>query len=295
MRILIFGASGFIGQAVKKALMIDHEVFTTTRSAPTGQNEYSVDLLEANSVMAAINSIRPEVIINTAGIVDAQADPNQNVTFTQNILQAVIDIQLVPKKIIISGSAGEYGYIQGDELPVKETTPLRADTGYGAAKKAEDEMARKFGADHQLPVIVARIFNPIGIGMAEKFFVSRIKKQIQEYVAGERTVFEVSRKDSLRDYIAVNDVASAFLALVEGEPKHDVYNIGSGIATTNNELLQLMIESSKIDTDVEVFETSQEPELLVANQADISRIRQDLGWSPRRNISDTVEEIMNDQ
>jgi len=143
-------------------------------------------------------------------------------------------------------------------------------------------------------IVVARIFNPIGVGMAEKFFVSRVKKQIEEYITGERTSLEISRKDSSRDYIAVDDIANAIRVLAENNTKHTVYNIGSGISMSNGELLQLMVSSSKIEDEPEIVETFADPEPLVASQADITRIQQEFNWKPQHSIAAIVEEIMND-
>lgn len=295
MKVLLFGANGFIGRAVRENLSVDHEVHAAIRSENPGINEHNVDLLALDSVKKVIEAVRPEVIINSAGIVDSNADTMQNVTFTKNILQAVNESDLAPKRIVISGSAGEYGRIDSDELPTSETVPLRADAGYGLAKKIEEETALGFREKDQLPVVVARIFNPIGTNMAERFLVSRLKKQIDEYVAGERTTLEVSRKDANRDYIAVDDIAKALRVLIEGDPVHGVYNIGSGTAMSNGELLQLMVDSSKIENDPEIVETSPNPEPLVASQADITRLKQEFNWEPQHNIADIVQEIMNDK
>lgn len=293
-KVLLFGANGFIGRVIRKDLSKDYDVIAGVRSGVIAQNEVSVDLLDPQTIKDIISNVQPDVIINAAGIIDPQADTMQNVVFTKNILGAVLASNIVIKRIIIFGSAGEYGRIQPNELPVSEDVTLRADTGYGLAKKLEEQEALSF-REKGLAVVVVRIFNPIGVGMAEKFLVPRIKQQIEQYVAKERGTLEVSRKDSKRDYIAVDDIASAIRVLIEGDPKHDVYNIGSGVATSNGDLLQLMINSSKMDGEPKVIETSAEPEPLVASQADITRIKQEFHWEPRHNIADIVEEIMNDQ
>ena len=293
MKILIFGASGFIGKAIRKNLSVDHEVIAAVRSQTPIADEVTVDLLDKKAVTNVIAGVQPDVIINSSGIVDPTADTMQNVEFTRNILEAVLSSGAQVSRIIISGSAGEYGRIEEGELPVNEDTPLRADAGYGLAKKLEEQAALEY-REKGLDVVIARIFNPIGVNMAEKFFVSRIKKQIKEYLAGERTSLEISRKDSSRDYIAVEDIAAAIRVLVEGNPIHSTYNIGSGVPMSNGELLQLMLNSSKIGNDPVIVETAIEPEPLIANQADIMRLQQEFNWKPQHNIADIVEEIMND-
>ena len=295
MKILLFGATGFIGRVIRKNLSVGHEVIAAVRSDTPGDDEVFVDLLDQKSIQVALNQLKPDVIVNSAGIVDPNADTMLNVEFTKNIFEAALISEAPVRKVIISGSAGEYGRILSkEELPVSEETPLRADSGYGLAKKLEEETALKYHEKGFPGVVVARIFNPIGVGMADKFLVSRIRKQIYEFVDGKRTSLEISRKDSTRDYIAVDDIASAIRVLVEGNASHTVYNIGSGTAMSNGDLLQLMVSSSKIEHEPEVVETSDQPEPLVASRADITRIQNEFHWTPKYTIADIVEEIMND-
>lgn len=294
MKVLIFGSTGFIGKAVLENLSTGHEVYTTTRSEATGYNEYSVDLLKLDAVRKVIELVRPEVIINAAGIVDPNADTMQNVSFTKNILQATSESENKPHRVIIFGSAGEYGHVLPGEIPVSEEVPLRASSGYGYAKKIEEQTALTIAENDNLPIVIARIFNPIGLNMAEKFLVSRLKKQINEYKQGTRNALELSRKDAERDYIAVDDIASAIRCLIEASPMHSIYNIGSGSSMSNDDLLKLMIDSSKLEGDPRVIETSSEPEQSVASRANIARITHEFNWIPQRSIAAIVEEIMND-
>lgn len=295
MKVLLFGATGFIGRAIRKNLSDGHEVIAAVRSDTPADDEVFVDLLDQKSIQAALDQFKPDIIVNSAGIVDPNADTMMNVEFTKNIFEATIMSNAPVRKVVISGSAGEYGRILSEEeLPVSEDTPLRADNGYGLAKKLEEAAALKYHEEGFPGVVIARIFNPIGVGMADKFLVTRIKKQINECIEGNRASIEISRKDSRRDYIVVDDIASAIRVLVEGDPKHTVYNIGSGVAMSNGDLLQLMVSSSKIEHEPEVIETSEQPEPLVASQADIARIQSEFHWAPKYTIADIVEEIMND-
>ena len=292
MKVALFGASGFVGSAVYEALRNDHEVFRIGRSEAGEDNEFKVDLLANKAIETALTEINPDVIINAAGIVDTSQDTTLNEAFTRNILEATHASGVTPKLVLLTGSAGVYGEV--DSLPVAEDAPLRASAGYGLAKLQEEKTAHELGAEYNQKVVVTRIFNPIGKGMAEKFFVVRVKKQIQEAEAGERDEIEISRKDSLRDYTAVEDVADAIRRIVEGNPAHDVYNIGSGIPTSNGELLQIMLKDSTVEDRIGVTETLSSPEPLVAGQADVTRIKEEFSWRPTKDLADVVKEIMAD-
>lgn len=290
MRVLVLGADGFIGQNVAKVLEESHQVYRATRS-PQAENNTYIDLLKPETIAAALELIKPDAIIQCAGIVDNTDAADQNVTFTNNLLEQVISSGQKPK-IIISGSAGEYGNVAPEDIPVKETAPLNATSMYALAKKKEIELALKIRNSYSLPITIARIFNPIGIGMGEKFLISRILLQLSEIQSGKREAIEVNRLDAKRDYVDVRDIGTAIKCLIENDPHYDVYNIGSGKSTTNGELIDLILENSMLDNRPIIKETSDQPEILVAIQADVTRLQQEFGWWPSVTLEDTVKEVI---
>ena len=130
--------------------------------------------------------------------------------------------------------------------------------------------------------------------MHPRFLISRIMQQVQEVNAGTRDVIEISRLDSKRDYVYIGDVARALQALTEGQPKETVYNLGSGVSTSNDQLIELILNNSKLIRRPTITETSLQAEPLVAIQADISRLREEFGWRPLSTIEEAVKEIIHD-
>lgn len=290
MKILVLGANGFLGSAVTRALSANHKVIKATRRTSVADGEVYIDLQDKSTILNVLKSLEPDVIVNCAGVVYSGADVELNQVFTKNLLESVVEDGLKAQRIIISGSAAEYGVV--DKLPVSEDAPKQANAGYGLSKAKEVSFALKFAKEHDLPVVVARIFNPIGLRMHAKFLISGLIRQIKELQAGDRQSLEVSRLDSRRDYIHVDDLAKAIQILVEKDPKHDVYNVGSGISTTNQELLDMVLNNSKLKTMPVIVETAHEPEPQVASQADITRIKQEFGWKPTHSLPETVKEIV---
>lgn len=295
MKILVFGADGFIGRSVCDGLSSKHDVVRASRrTSDQGVGSVYADLLIRSSIHEAIRQTRPDTIINCAGVVDARTDVSHNVTFTENILNEAAAIGGV-NRVIITGSAGEYGHVSPSNIPVTEEVPLNAVAGYGLAKLEEEKLAISLGRKYSIGVVVLRLFNPIGRNMADKFLLTRLLKQVNEFRLGERDEIELSRLDAMRDYVAIEDVVAAYEAVVVGDPRHDAYNVGSGNGTTNGELLEIILKHSKLDGRPIIRETSSEPEPLVAVQADVTRLSTDLDWRPRRTISDTVREIVDEK
>lgn len=291
MKVLVFGADGFIGRNVCDELESGHDVVRASRDGKLGDKNIQVDLLDQNSIYDALKNTRPEVIINCAGVVGSNLDTDLNVKFTKNILDQTVKVGGV-KRVIISGSAGEYGIVKQSDIPVDENTPLNANLGYGLSKLKEEQTALEYQKRYKIGVVVLRIFNPIGRGMADKFLLTRLLRQVEEYRLGKRDNIELSRLDSERDYIPVEDVASAFRVVVEGNPRENVYNVGSGRSTTNGRLLALILQNSKLNSNPQIRETSNEVEPLVATCADITRISNEFGWHPVKKIEESVKEII---
>lgn len=288
MKVLVIGATGFIGRAVVDAIQDGHEVHQASRSIGTGKNKHTMDLRKPDTIRKVFQTVEPEVIVINSGIVPRTGDVQDNVLFTQNILDQVSVLTQLPKRIIVSGSAGEYGEVKPDELPVKENNPLRASSEYGISKKRETTIALEFGKRHGIQVIVGRIFNAVGSNM---ILVQSLLGQLDEIYAGTRLALEVSRLDSKRDYINVKDIGSAFRCFIERNPMQSIYNIGSGRITSNQDLIDMLLKDLQISPIPKIIETEPNPELLLAIQADNSLLVKEFNWSPQYTIEETVKEI----
>lgn len=291
MTVLVIGAKGFIGSNVAKRLSQDLEVVSGDRQNDGTGEEVFVDLTDKQSILAALNQVQPEVVVNCAGIVENNEKAALNPGMTQNLLEVITESGIQLHRIVVLGSAAEYGIVEQLEGAIAEETPLLATSPYGISKVDEGKIVEKFRVENNLPIIVARLFNPIGNGMPERMLIPRIFSQLQEVQAGEKSGIEISRLDSYRDYIDVRDVAEAIYKIVTGEPKHVIYNVGSGARTSNGELIGAVLRAK--GTDVPVLETSTEPEPNFAAQADISKLTNDFGWKPVYTIDDVVKELTN--
>lgn len=288
MKVLMEGSTGFIGHNVKERLEQDHEVVVVNRRE-SADGGYVVDLSDSNAVQEVIERERPEAIVSCLGVVNTNEDLTQNEKLTRALLDAVLASTVEVDRIVISGSAGEYGLV--DTLPVSEDAPLRATSGYGISKIEEEETARRYADTHELPIVVARIFNPVGVDMKERFLIPSLLRQVRDYKAGATHEISISRLDAERDYIDVKDLADGFEKLTTGVPRHFAYNLGSGKATSNAELLRLILKFENLENP-KIVETSDVSEQMVASQADITRMREDFNWEPKRSLEETIGEIV---
>lgn len=289
MKILILGANGFIGSSVTKVLKNHHNILATAKNASAPIKE--INLLDSHKVISVIKDFTPDVIVNCAGVVDNGPGAKLNVDFTRNLLESVKSLGINPK-IIICGSASVYGIVKKEDLPISENYQLNPVGDYANAKKQEEDFALKFAKENNLDLIVIRIFNPIGKNMKGRFLVTNIINQISDIKNNLSDNIEVRRKDSLRDYLDVRDVALAINYICEKPARHSIYNVGSGVSISNEDLARGLLAFSNLDgNSVEIVETESEPESLFAAQADISRIKSDFGWQPEYKLAETLKEI----
>jgi len=292
MKILVFGSGGFIGKSVVKTLSKSHEVYGGDRASDGSPNSLEVDLVDQGSVVSSLNKVRPDIIINCAGTVEnSEKAYSVNPIITMNILQAAILTKLKISKVIISGSAGEYGIV-AVEGPVSEETPLMGTSYYARSKVLESSVALAFSDITGIPVVVTRIFNPIGLGMHPRFLLPNLIKQAGEIKAGKRKRIELSRLDAKRDYINVLDIAEAIKLIAENDCPNRIYNIGSGKSITNEQLMNGILKQQDVSSDdFNLIETSEIPEPNYAVQADISKMHSDFGWAPKYDINTTIEQV----
>lgn len=296
MRLLVIGAAGFIGrEVVAVSQKTDIEAWRADKSIENSLDSKAVDLFDKDSIKEVLKEICPDYIINCAGTVEnTEKAYAVNPVFTLNLLQAILELKQTFKKIIIIGSAGEYGIVGKDKLPVKEETPLLASNNYPRSKILESSIALAFRASYSLPVVVARVFNPIGVGMHSRFLIPSLIRQIEEIKGGGKKELEIERLDSYRDYISVTDIGEALLAICQKNAVGPVYNIGSGNKTENKILLDMLLREMGVTKKPKIRETRDTSELVYAVQADITKIKKDTDWSPRTKLSETIKGIVND-
>jgi nucleoside-diphosphate-sugar epimerase len=296
MKVLIIGSEGFVGRNVLSVVQSDPNL-NVVSAGRSKSVDYNINLLERESIHSALTDARPDVIVNCAGIVTNTDDAYKNGVFCRNLLEAVLKLGKPYPKIIVSGSAAEYGVVEDVGNPVSEDVPLYATSKYGKSKVEEEKIALNFAEKYSIDVVVARIFNPIGPDMGEKFLVTSLLKQLMRVRNGEVQTISISRGDSLRDYIDVRDVAGALhrLAIADKKNRRAVYNIGSGRSTSNRELIEVLLNHIELPEKPTIIETQDAQEPTYAARADISRIKLDLGWQPKYSLDVTVEDIINAQ
>jgi len=197
--------------------------------------------------------------------------------------------------IVIACSSEEYGLIFKNELPVKETNPLRPLSPYAVSKIAQEKLALQYHYSYGLKTVLTRFFNTEGPRRGQEFVTSNFAKQIAEIEKGKREpIIYVGNLETKRDFNDVRDMVRAYWLASEkckfGEP----YNVCSGKARSIRSVLNLLLGLSKVKN----IKVKQDPERLRPSdvpilQGDSSKFRKQTGWKPKIPFEKTMEDLLN--
>ena len=257
------------------------------------------DLSDYGRVRELCARIRPDYVFHLAAQASVERswlNPAEtlvnNITVQLNLLQAVIDLRLESRMLVI-GSADEYGAVRAEDLPIDENTPLRPVNPYAVSKIAQDYLGYQYFLSHGLHVVRARPFGHIGPRQGLGFVVADFARQLAQIEAGlQEPVIRVGNLSAQRDLTDVRDmVRGYYLALSRGKAG-EVYNLGSSRAYAISEILDKLLQMSGVPVRVETDTSRLRPSDIPILACDSRRLRADTGWQPERDISDTLREVL---
>ena len=290
MRLLLTGASGFIGRHLAaQAMAQGRDVVAIGRNDPEidGLAFRVCDLMDPIPVRAAMNEIRPDAVLHMAWY----AEPGQFWKSPINLDWVARSLDLARAfaeggggRFVVAGTCAEYDW-SGAVLD-EETTPLDGSTLYGQAKAALYRLLAAAAPELGLSLGWGRIFFPYGPGDRPERLLGSLVAALRD---GRSARFSNGRQE--RDFIHVADVAGALLALVDS-PFEGAVNIGTGEAPSVRSLVEQMAALSGRDIelvfDARPIEAMEPPRLVAATDRLFNTLGYQLRFPREEGLRDTL-------
>lgn len=292
-KILITGGAGFIGvNFVHKFLELGQNVYLIEKPGidlwrlENIKDKIKIDFIDIadyDKLQSFVLKLKPQIILHfaAAGTYTRRQEDIKNIIDTNllgtiNLLNACSQIKF--ECLINSGSSSEYGLKDG---PMKESDLLEPNNLYGITKAAStmycQYMAKKLG----LPITTMRLFSVYGYFEEKERLIPQVIKNCLE----DREI-ELSSPNFVRDFIFIEDVIDAYLAIIKNisKVKGEILNLGTGKQTTINKVVSMVkkiTNSASIPKYGQIKSALNEPKTWVA---DISKIKNLLGWQPKYDL-----------
>lgn len=268
-KVIVTGASGFIGRAL------------VVRLKSLGFKVIEFNHSDGDIADPRVFSAVPEAshVIHLAGrhfVPDSWAEPLEflrvNLLGTQNI----IDHCLKHGSKLIFSSAYLYGV--PDYNPIAEDHPVTSNNPYALSKYFGEQLIEFFCNYKGLNATALRLFNVYGDGQNIEYLIPSILSQV---AAGHD--IEINNLLPSRDYVYIEDVVTSIILAMKPSHKYEVFNIGSGISHSVEELIDIIKKITESDAKVISREQYRENEVMDV-VADTSHAREMLGWAPKYTL-----------
>ena len=283
MRVLLTGASGFIGRYVLN-LLVNAGIDTVVvgRSCPAGYTGdfIKADLLQNENCSDIVQRAGASHLIHLAWY----TEHGHYWTSPLNLRWVEASVRLVDafcaaggQKVVTAGTCAEYDWAFG--FCREDSTPLNPATLYGTAKDATRRLLDAVCKSHQTQFVWGRIFLPYGKGEDNR----RLIPSLIEVFQGKRPPFGVNA-NAYRDFLHVEDVANGFIRLLLSDAGGN-YNIASGQPTQIAAVVLLVGSAFKANPAIVLdlsTERPGEPDILFGD----SRKLKALGWQPMHSLSE---------
>ena len=284
-RVLLTGASGFIGQhAIAPLIARGYDVHAVSSSpretASPSVRCHRTNLLDAAALAHLMQQIQPTHLLHFAWY----AEPGGFWRSSENFRWLEASIGLLRyfrehggQRVVMAGTCAEYDWDFG--FCSETITPCQPATAYGVCKNALQETLKAYSAEHRLSSAWGRIFFLYGPGEHPARLVPSV---IASLLRGEAA--RCTHGDQIRDFLHVKDVADAFVALLDS-PVEGVVNIASGNPVALRQIVLAAADCLGARERVQFGALplpDNEPPLLVA---DCRRLANDLGWRPKLDLA----------
>lgn len=249
-KVLITGATGALGKAMIAELDSSRwQVFSCSRNRSSDAT-LILDVRSRAQVNSAIHAIEPDLVLHLAATLSDDFDEAVaiNVSGARNLCEAIAASEH-PTRLLLMGSAAEYGEVHAQQNPVVTSHPLQPASTYGMTKTWQSMLGLHY-ARSGVDVVIARIFNLDGPGLSDRLFAGRIRNQLAAIKQGKQRRLRIGPLSAVRDYVSLETAATQIMAIAEYGQSGKVYHVGSGKGISMRELLASHLAEQGLDFSI---------------------------------------------
>ncbi|MEV4629615.1 NAD-dependent epimerase/dehydratase family protein [Micromonospora sp. NPDC049523] len=288
-RVLLFGASGFVGGRVRAVLEPDTEL-----TCP-GRAECDLLAAEVAELAELVHAARPDAVVNCTGQLTGGADTmiRAHTLVTAKLIEAIA-VAAPRARLVRLGSAGEYGPVPFG-APVAEDEPAAPVSEYGLSHLAGTQLVELARSAGRIDAVVLRVFNPIGPGLSTENVLGRAAALLLAAAETGTPEIGLGSLGAYRDFVDVRDVAFAVRAAIGvPEPPQFVFNISSGHAVATRHAVRMLARTAGFTGTIR----EEAPAASAARTANVPWMCGDnslalrvLGWAPAHDLVDSVRDL----
>ena len=289
--VLALGAGGFIGSHLVDSLVArDYRVRALDRFQPSVPPQFhpsdqielvTGDFLNRGDLAAALRDVDYVVhLVSTTNPATAENDPlidiETNIRGSVQLFELCVEAGV--QRVVYTSSGGTvYGDRTGD-APIRETDRTDPVSPYGIGKLCVENYLRYFQRKYGLRSTVFRVANPFG---ARQPFWQRqgVIPIFMEAITSHRPITVMGDGSMTRDYIYVTDVTDLIADSLGRNPRHDVYNLGSGVPVSVNEVVATIEQVTGTEAIRQTVPTP--PTFVQSSVLDMSRYAGEFGPHPQ--------------
>ncbi|MDE2342546.1 MAG: NAD-dependent epimerase/dehydratase family protein [Betaproteobacteria bacterium] len=306
-KVLVLGGLGFIGRhTVKKLLDLGLSVRVFDRQLPNrdeiiqmfGKTEniefLSGDFLDKGLIIKSLIGCNACIHLITTTL-PATSNANKIYDVSSNLIGAlqVLDAmrELNINKLVFLSSGGT---VYGNPIytPIDEIHPTNPMSSYGIVKLAIEKYCHLYNELYNMKSVVLRLSNPYGPGQPGTGIQGAVPVFTHKAITG-KPIEVWGNGNVIRDYIHIDDVTAAIWSVVKYEGKETVFNIGSGLGISLNEIIASIEQNleRKIEVDYRPGRTLD----VSVSILDIRKATSELGWIPRVSFENGIKTVIDDQ
>jgi GDP-4-dehydro-6-deoxy-D-mannose reductase len=293
VKAVVTGARGFVGRYLTRHLT-EHDVDVVSLDVDDVQ---PVDITDADAVARRIADESPDVVYHLAARshvgsswTDGDVVTRVNVDGTRAVLDACVAAAV--SRVLVVGSAEQYGVVDADAIPVREHTECRPVSPYGKSKVAAEALALDAHRAHGLAVVCTRAFNHTGPGQSPAFLVPGLASRVVAAERDQTDEITMGNGDPVRDFSDVRDVVRAYALLADRGVAGEVYNVCSGRGVRVGDLAERLASRARrplrVVTRRDLTRTVDVPALV----GDPGKLVAATAWRPEHDLDDTLDAVL---